>query len=116
MKIKNKLTLLFTLLIAFILVSLNLYIFILSRNYTVNNFYNELRDRAIITATVFLEADEQSSAVINSYQQKYLHRLPGEIIRVYDKSNRRVYVDSTDAFNFPATVIDRVRLLKEFRF
>ncbi len=115
MKIKNKLTLIFILLITIILVLLNVYIYLLSRTSTINNFYNQLKDRAIITATVFLEADEQSSTIINAFQKKYLHALPGEIIRVYNENNEKVYVDSTDAFSFDPKIVNEVRQKREFR-
>src|SRR5215831_17951455 len=100
MKIKYKLTLLFTLIVAVILICLNFYIYLLSGSFTRNNFYNQLKDRAIVTATVFLEADEESSAIIKSFQDKYLHTLPNEIIRIYNEQNKPVFIDSNGTTTF----------------
>ena len=55
---------------AVILICLNFYIYFLSRSFTHNNFYTQLKDRANITATVFLEADEESANVIKAFQKK----------------------------------------------
>ncbi len=115
MKIKNKLTLIFTLIIAIILLCLNLYIYILSSSFTRNNFYNQLKDRAIVTATVFLEADEESSAIIQSFQKKYLRSLPDEIIRIYTEKNKPAFIDSSDTISFDNSFINAVRKSKEYR-
>src|SRR6476659_2521035 len=114
MKIKNKLTLLFTLIMAVILICLNLYIYILSSSFTKINFYNQLKERAIVTATVFLEADEQSSAIIKLYQRKYIHTLPSEIIRIYTEQNKPAFIDSSNTITFNKSLINRVRRNKEY--
>ncbi len=113
MKIKNKLTIVFTIIISVILVCLNLYIYFILRTLTVNNFFNQLKDRAIITATVFLEADEQSSTILNLFQNKYLKTLPGEIIRVYDENNHPSFIDSSNTFTFDEKLINEIRAKKE---
>lgn len=115
MKIKNKLTLLFTLIFAVILICLNLYIYLFSRSTTIANFYSMLRDRAIIAATVFLEADEESSEIINSFQKKYFRSLPQEVIRIYNEKYEPVFVDSTNFSNYDKRFIDEVKSRKEYR-
>jgi signal transduction histidine kinase len=109
MKIKNKLTLIFTLIITLILLCLNLYIYFQSGSYAKNDFYDKLKDRAIITATIFLENDEENAATIRTFQKKFLHSLPKEIIRVYNKKDEPVFVDSTDIFAFRESIINAVR-------
>src|SRR5471030_3255027 len=113
MKIQIKLTLLFTLITAAVLLFLSLYIYLFSSSFTKNNFYTQLRERAIITATVFLEADEESSATIKSFQTKYLNTLPDELIRVYNAQNRPVFIDSSDKAAFDTSFINQVRIKKE---
>jgi signal transduction histidine kinase len=114
MKIKNKLTLVFTLIIAVLLVCLNLYIYFLSRSNTINSFYNQLKDRAIITLTVILKADEESAIVIKSFQKKYLRTLPDEIVRIYNEKNESVFIDSSATFIFDKRFINIVREKKEY--
>src|SRR5436853_284198 len=115
MKIKNKLTLIFTVIVAVILVCLNFYIYFLTSTFTRTDFYTQLKDRANIAATVFLEADEQSAGVISSFQKKYLRALPQEIIRVYNDSNLSEYTDTTGGFNFDKQFIEEIRSQKEVR-
>lgn len=115
MKIKNRLTLIFTLIVAVILLCFNFYIYILSSSFTKNDFYRQLKNRAIITATVFLEADEESAAIINSFQKKYLSSLPQEIIRVYNEQNKPAFIDSSNSTNFNVELINKIRELKEYR-
>lgn len=115
MKIRDKLTLLFILIIAIILVCLNVYIYVLSKSFTKNNFYNQLRERAIVTATVFLEADEESSGIIESFQKKYLSTLPHEIIRIYTEQNKPAFIDSYSSVHFSNSLINKVRAGKEYR-
>ena len=57
MKIKNKLTLLFLLIIAALLLVLNYYIFSLSESYASNDFFSRLQERAYSAADIFLEQD-----------------------------------------------------------
>jgi signal transduction histidine kinase len=113
MKIKNKLTLVFTLIFSVILICLNLYIYFIFRTLTINNFFNQLKDRAVISATVFLEADEQNTTILNSFQDKYLNTLPGEIIRIYDEKNHSAFIDSSNDYSFADKLINEIRAKKE---
>ena len=113
MKIKNKLTISYTLIISVLLICLNLYIYFLFRAFTKNSFYNQLKDRAIISATIFLEADEQSSSIIKIYQNRYLRTLPGEIIRIYNNKDESSFIDTTGALTFDKEFIKEIRKLKE---
>jgi signal transduction histidine kinase len=115
MQIKNKLTLLFTFIVAVILLCINLYIYIFSRTYTRNNFFNQLKERAVVTATIFLESDEESSSIINSFQKKYLRTLPGEVIRIYNEKDEPAFIDSSHTFIFDSTLINEIRTKREYR-
>lgn len=109
MKIRNKLTLIFTIMVALIIICLNVYIFILFRSFTKNSFYNQLRDRTLAAANVFLEKDESSTLIMKSFQRRYLRTLPREIIRVYNDKNIPVFVDSSDISSFSESLINEVR-------
>ena len=64
MKIKTRLTVIYTLIFAGILICLNLYIYYIYRSLIFENFFIQLKDRAITTATVFLETDEENRETI----------------------------------------------------
>ena len=117
MKIKTKLTLLFTLLVAILLLIINFYIYSLSKSYASNNFFYQLRDRAYATANIFLEADEagKDKNVFNEFQRKYLEKLPGETIRVYDSLNHPTFIKDSIPNGFPIQIIEKTRIEKVFQ-
>jgi signal transduction histidine kinase len=115
MKIQNKLTLLFTLLITLVLVCINLYIYFEFLTYTKNEFYSDLKERANIAAVVFLEADERSNSALEAYRKKYSHALPLEVIRIFNDQNKPVMVNAPDGIAYDTAVINEVRNNGEIR-
>ena len=109
MKIKNKLTLLFTLVIAILLMVINFYIYSLSRSYSSNQFYQLLRERAYATSNIYLEEDEVSKKIFEGFQKKFLEKLPGEVIRVYDSLDRPAFISDSGHSSFLKPVIDETR-------
>ncbi|HET6993305.1 MAG TPA: HAMP domain-containing sensor histidine kinase, partial [Bacteroidia bacterium] len=59
---------------------------------------------------------EETPAFIQSFQKKYLRTLPGEIIRMYNEADQPVFIDSTDIFTFPKSLIDYVRKKRIYEF
>lgn len=116
MKIKNKLTIIFTGIIALILLALNFYIYALSSSIARADFYEQLHSRAFVAANIYLENDENTDANIIKFRNKYLRTLPQEIIRIYNKDNQPVFVDSSDRLTFQPWIINKIRRDKEFRF
>ena len=109
MKIKTKLTLSFSLIIAILLLMLNIYIYSLSKKYASNDFNKRLHDRAYAVANVFLEEDEVSKKIFEGFQEKYLEKLSGETIRVYDSLNQSVFINDSSHYAFPFSVIAKTR-------
>jgi signal transduction histidine kinase len=116
MNIRNKLTIIFTLIVALLLFAFNLSIFYISQSYIKKDFYGQLKDRALIVATIFLQQDEKSASYINSFRKKYLSTLPEEIIRAYNYKNEPVFIDSTDRMAFQYPLINKVRQKEEYAF
>jgi signal transduction histidine kinase len=115
MKIKTKLSLLFTFLVALLLIALNLYIYSISKSYASNDFFNRLRMRSYAAANVFLEEDEVSIKVFQGFQKVLLEKIPGEIILVYDSVNKPVFIRDSTGFTFPFSVIEKTRKEKIYR-
>jgi len=109
MKIKTKLTLLFSLVIAILLLVVNLYIYSLSKKYASVDFFKRLQERALATANVFLEEDEVSKKIFLDFQKKYLEKLPGETIRVYDLKNKPAFINDSLPNYFPNSIINKTR-------
>jgi signal transduction histidine kinase len=115
MKIKTKLTLLFTLILALLLIVLNLYIFSVSKSYSSSDFYYRLKERAYAAANVFLEEDEVSRKIFEEFQKKLLETIPGETLRMYDSINQPAFIKDSVPSTFPISVIEKTRAEKTFR-
>ncbi|MFD2872614.1 sensor histidine kinase [Mucilaginibacter ximonensis] len=108
MKIKDRLSLYFTLVGSGILlvVMISLYISV----YTIvhNDFYRHLYDRANIAAQLYLKADELSPDSLVKIQARYARNLHGEVTRFYDDKNSAAFIrDDEQYWNFK--VIEAVR-------
>jgi two-component system sensor histidine kinase ArlS len=109
MKIRNRLTLIFTLIAALILMALSLYVYYLIKLNLHKVFYEKLENRAVITAQVFLEKDEVSATIFKEFEKRYTQTLSGEMIRVYDEHNRPAFIEETKQGDFPSLLINRIR-------
>lgn len=116
MKIRNRLTLQFTCLVAVILLVVLVFIFYLAAAYRSYNFDIRLKERALITANVFLEEDELAKQNFEMYQRKYLESLPDEVIQVYDINNQNIFIRKDSNFHFDEKLIYRTRREKEISF
>src|SRR5450759_589420 len=115
MKIKTKLTLLFTFIVALLLIALNLYIYSINKSYASSDFFNQLRERTYAAANVYLEEDEVSQKIFKEFQSKLLERLPGETIRVYDSKNQPVFINDSIMSSFPVPIIEKTRKDKLYK-
>jgi signal transduction histidine kinase len=115
MKIKTKLSLLFTFVIALLLIALNFYIYSISKSYASSDFFYKLRERTYAAANVFLEEDEVSNKIFKEFQTKLSEKLPGENIRIYDLNNRPAFIIDTVVSSFPVSVIEQTRREKLYK-
>jgi signal transduction histidine kinase len=108
MKIRDRLTLQFTLIFAVLLLLVLATIYLLTDNYRKSDFYDRLRDRALTTAQLFLGEDNLSVEKFQAVQVKYPQSLPKEIVRIYNDRNYPVFIkDSSN--QWPLSIIQRVR-------
>lgn len=115
MKIRTKLSLLFSLIIALILIMIDIYIYQISKSYSTNDFFYQLRERTYSTANFFLEEDEVSKQAFQKFQEKYLEKIPGEIIRVYDSTNKPAFIRDSIPSIFPVSIIEKTRKEKIYQ-
>lgn len=102
MKIRNRITLIFTLLTGSLLIVAFLFIYYFSIRYTNNEFYERLRERTNIVAQSRLEKDELSSRIYEEIRKQHFQILPDEqeaVIKV-DVSGRRI-IDKNSPPGFP---------------
>ncbi|MEX8546256.1 MAG: sensor histidine kinase [Mucilaginibacter sp.] len=108
MKIKNRLSLYFTLISSGVLLAVFIAIYLSFVVFFRNDFYNHLKERATVTARLYLEADEISTDSLNKVRVLYLNELPGEVVRIYNSDNNAAFIQ--DKLQYWASgIINQVR-------
>jgi len=115
MKIKNRLSLYFTAISTFILLIVEIAICITVNSIIKSDFYSHLMDRATVAAQVYLEADEISADSLTHVRERYLQRLPNEVVRFYDEKNAASFIKDKSRY-WPSSVINQVRRFKTLQF
>jgi len=108
MKIKNRLSLYFTAISTIVLLIVQIVIGLTFHSFIKSDFYSHLRDRANVAAQLYLEADEITADSLSRVRERYLQRLPGEVIRFYDDKNEASFIKDKNQF-WSAPVINAVR-------
>ena len=108
MTIRDRLSLQFTLLSALLLFVVLAGIYLLTAQYRRIDFRARLLDRAVTHAQLFLAEDNMSAEKFRDVQKKYPLSLPQEIVRIYDDSDKPVFIQN-GSFQWPRIVIDRAR-------
>lgn len=108
MKIRNRLSLYFTLISAGVLLVVLCTIYFAFSVFSKDEFYKKLYERAHIAALLYLEADEINADSLTRVRERYLGKLPEEIIRLYDDRNKAAFIkDKHQSWN--DAIIDKVR-------
>ncbi len=101
MKLRDRMTLVFVLLNATLELIIFLLIFYFARQYTENEFYLRLQQRATIAAQTFLGEDELSIDIYEKIRNEHLHTLPDEHELIYPVSEDGVLDPSNIPVNYP---------------
>ena len=88
MKIRTKLTLIFTTLTAFLILVLGLSIYYSSLGFARRDFFDQLRKRTDITAQVYLRKDETDARLYQQMRATFIRSLPGEDEQIYNLRRR----------------------------
>ena len=79
------------------------------------DFFERLTDRTMVTAKLYLEADEISRDALNDVRHKYLQKLNGEVTRIYDYKNQATFIGDSAQYWTKAT-IEQVRKRKHLKY
>ena len=109
MKIRTKLTFIYTSVTALMLLMLMLYIYYFTSISIRRHFYEDLKERAMLTAQYYLEQDEVDAAKFNQIKRKFLRTLPNEAVRIYDKHNAEAFIADQMPFHYGAQFLQKVR-------
>ncbi len=115
MKIRDRLSLQFTLIFAMLLLLVLTSIYITTEKNQRINFSNRLRDRALTVAELFLAQDNLSEEKFQEVQKKYPISLPEEVMRIYNDKYEPVFIKQ-NSFQWPKSVIDEVIRKKQIYF
>lgn len=115
MKIRRKITLTFSLLTSIVLVLSFSIIYFLTENYTRNDFYNRLFEKADFTAQKYFEEDELSKQGYQEILEQNSKKLPEANSLVLNAINKKAVIDSLASL-MPQDLINKLISGKNVRF
>lgn len=111
MNIRVRLTILFSLIVASILLLFSISIYILSSDYRREEFFSRLESRAITTARLLVSVDEVDIALLKIIDNNSIHSLFREQVIVLDATNRIIYSNIDSVWYYPdAGLVQQIRL------
>lgn len=115
MKIKNRLSLYFTLIGSVILLAVMLSLYLSVYSILHNDFYLHLKDRANIAAQLYLKADEITPDSLSRVRSRFFRNLHGEVTRIYDDKNSAAFISDEKQF-WDKRTIEAVRKYKYIEY
>ena len=115
MKIRDRLSLQFTIISALLLFVLLSFIYFLMWRHMKTDFNERLLDRAITNAELFLAQDNLSEEKFKEVQTKYPQSLPEEIVQIYNDRYEPVFIHQ-NSYQWPKSIIDNVKRNKSIYY
>ena len=115
MKLKDRLSLYFTLISTLTLLAVLCAVYFTFIKFLEADFFDRLTDRTMVTAKLYLEADEISADSLNTVRNQYLDTLNGEVIRIYNAKNSATFIGDDQQY-WSHKIIDKVRKNKKVQF
>ncbi len=116
MKIKDRLALYFTIVSSLMLAAVLAAIYFFFIRSLQNQFFERLTDRTMVSAKLYLEADEISSDSLAKVRTQYLEKLHSEEVRIYDSKNKASFTDHLHQPQWSDDVINKIRKSGFMRF
>jgi signal transduction histidine kinase len=116
MSIRNRLTLLFTTIVAVIFTAILSAIYLLSVNYSESSFYDRLRERAFIAYRIYLETNQLSKQLLMEFEQEDLEKLSREVLQIYDKQNNVTFISTEDNWKLTQQELNQIKKAKKLNF
>jgi signal transduction histidine kinase len=120
MKIRAKLALYFTLIVASILILFAVSIYYFSSSYREQQFFTRLKEKATNTAKLLIEIDEVSYDLLKIIDKNTVS-LSNKRIVIYNSQSEKIYDDNDTSSNvimknYDQVFLEKVRAKKEIRF
>ena len=115
MKIRTRLAIRFTVIVASLLLLFAFVIYYISSSYRQKDFYERLNEKANNYTKLLTEVDELSPGLVKIFDKNTAY-LPNERILVYDRQNKELFNTFEDTALVNNLFLDRVRKEKEIRY
>lgn len=115
MKLKDRISLYFTLISTLTLLGVLCAVYFTFIKFLEADFFDRLTDRTMVTAKLYLEADEISTDSLNTVRNQYLETLHGEVIRIYNSKNSATFIGDDQQY-WSNDIINKVRKQKKLQF
>lgn len=116
MTIRSRLTWLFLGVVAVLMLLVLVGIYVLQERYAEREFRQRLRDRAQVTAYIYLEKDELHASTFRAFEKKYLRVLNNEILQVYDARLQVRFIEADQRVHLSDAMLARIVANKELYF
>ena len=93
MTIRNRLTFQYALITGVILLLVFGAIYIVTVQITRNEFFDRLRERTTIAENIYFEEDELTKSIYEQFQEKFLSKLPDEMVQIFDDKNELLHIE-----------------------
>ncbi len=115
MKIRARLALYFTIIVASLLIFFALAIYYFSSSYRQKEFYQRLTEKAFNYGKLVIEVDEVSVDLMNIFDKNTAY-LPNERIIIYDHNNQQIFITAGARKNIDSQFLEKIRKDKEMRY
>jgi len=115
MKIRTRLALYFTIIVASLLIFFAFAIYYFSSSYRQKEFYERLTEKAFNYGKLVIEVDEVSADLMNIFDKNTAY-LINERIVIYDHSNKQIFITAGDQASIDVSLLDKIRKQKEMRY
>lgn len=117
MQIRSKLTVIFTVVVSFILFFCFLSIYILSDIYRKQEFYTRLEDKAFAMAEILIKEKHPDPSLLEAINNTGMDFIYNEVISVYDDDNQLIYVNHAEReMHYDNSLLDNVRNKGQYKF
>ncbi len=116
MKIQNRITLLFTILTAGIIVSLSVFIYIFASENTFESFFHRLEVRADIVGHAALNENKSQTSIYHNIKEQHLGDLPEEEHRILKNQEADRILKIKESLPLPPTFYDQIIRKEPARF
>ncbi|GAB3936800.1 sensor histidine kinase [Larkinella terrae] len=114
MKIRNRIALQFSLIVATILLVFSVVIYFTTATYSRDDFYDRLKSKALTTARFLIQVNEVDRNLLKIIDRNTLTALYDEKVLVFDENNRLIYASVDDhIIHYQRSLLNEVRQLKE---